>query len=294
MGKNKGARLIAAVAALLSLAGARSRAQEVVAVLSSDAGVYRQAYASLQSAFGKAVPLLPVEGNVHLPKDTKVVVAFGGKAAGKRYPDRVTLIYGIAPGLEVDRDSLDGKSIRIPMEPEAAALLASLIKIQPTLKKLAILWSGETFESSARTLAAAGRTMSVAVESERLDDPADLPATLRKLNGRVDAIWLPADPQVINSKNFETLKRFSYGNGIPLYVPTRGLAAGGGMAAVSFSHEEIGRMAAKTAKRVLAGDDMSADAYAERSEISINLTAAKETSIRIPPAVVENADRVFP
>lgn len=287
-------RPIAAIVALLPLLGSPLMAQEVVAALSSDKEPYRRAYESFQAAFGKAVPILPLEGNVHLSKQTKVVVAFGTKAAGKRYPDRATLIYCIAPGLEVDPDLHDGKSIRIPMEPQAAALLASLIKIQPTLKKLAILWSSAALESSARTLEAAGRAMSVAVASERLDDPAELPATLRRLNGKVDALWLPADPLLINAQNFETIKQYAYHTGIPLYVPTEGLAEGGALAAVSISYKEIGETAARAAKKVLAGADVSADAYAQRSEISINLTAIKATAIGVPADAIKKADRVFP
>lgn len=279
------------LAAAAVLAGA-ARAQEVVAVLSSDQRAYREAYESFQSSFGKPVPLLTLGESV--PSDAKIVLAFGGKAAIQRYPGRVALIYAVAPSLLVDRKTHDGTSIKIMMEPEAGALLGALTAIQPGLKRLAVLWSSAGQAASAERLVRLGAGRGVSVTAERLEDADGLPDRLRALEGKADAIWLSPDPLLINSRNFEVIKHYSYGNRMPFYAPTEGLAEQGAPAAVSVSYEEMGRAMAAAAKGVLAGSHPAAEVFSERVRLAVNRTAAKEAELAIPAEALKTADKVYP
>lgn len=279
--------------ALLAAALPRTaRAQEVVAVIGSEQRPYRETYESAQAAFGKAVPVLPLGWDI--PDETKVVLAFGGKAALQRYSSRVTLIYAIAPGVLVGRKTHDGPSIKIMMEPEPDALLRVLTAIQPRLKRLAVLWSGAVRAASAERLAKAGAARGVAVVSERLEDGDELPGKLRGLKGRVDAIWLPPDPMFINARNFETIKRFSYDNDVPFYAPTEGLAEQGATAGASVSFAEMGRTMAAAAKAALAGAGSPGEIYSGKVHVSINAAAAAAAALAVPAEAVKTADRVIP
>lgn len=284
------ARLL--IALLFAAAAGAARAQEVVAVLSSDQRAYRETFESFQAAFGKAVPVLALGENV--PAETKVVAAFGGKAAVQRYAGRVTLIYAIAPGLRVGRSTHDGRSIKIMMEPEPGILLGSLNAIQPKLKRLAVLWSSVSRTAGAAHLIETGAERGVAVSAERLEEPGDLPERLRELHGKVDAIWLAPDPLLINARNFEIIKRFSYDNDIPFYVPTEGLAEQGAPAAVSVTYAEMGRTMAVAAKAALGGAASPAEIYSPKIRVSVNRTAAAEASLSVPAEALQAADKVFP
>jgi len=67
---------------------------QVTAVLSSDLGPYGEAYAGFVEAFGQPVTQINLKNDrLQLSADTRVVVAFGGKAALLDYPEDVTLIY---------------------------------------------------------------------------------------------------------------------------------------------------------------------------------------------------------
>ncbi len=283
-------RLLAAVL-VAALPGA-VLAQEVVAVLSSDQSAYSETYKSFLAAFGKAAPVLAL--GEPIPAETKIVLAFGGKAAFARYPGRVTLIYGIAPGILVEKKTHDGPSVKIMMMSDAGVLISRLKVIQPGLKQLAMLWSCPNVAGSAEHVIKAGETRGVTVTAERLEDPDDLPARLRWLKGRVDAIWLPPDPILINAHNFEIIKHFSYDNDIPFYAPTEGLAEQGATGAVSVSYTEMGRAMADAAKAVLAGDHPASQIFVARTRLSVNRTAAAESELSVSPEALKAADKVFP
>lgn len=280
------------VGALVAFHSGAARAQEVVAVIGAEQRPYRETYEGFQAAFGKAVPVLPLGEDI--PAETKVVLAIGGKAALQRYPGRVALIYAIAPGVQIGRKTHDGTSIKVKMEPEPDALLSALTAIQPKLKRLAVLWVSASQGTSAERLVKEGGTRGVAVSSEKLDDGDALPGKLRDLKGRVDAIWLQPDPLLINARNFDTIKHFSYDNGVPFYVPTEGLVEQGATAGVSVSFAEMGRTMAAAAKAVLAGAAPSGEMHSGKTRVAVNRSAAAEAELVVPDETLKAADKVYP
>jgi ABC-type uncharacterized transport system substrate-binding protein len=267
-------------------------AQEVVAVLASDQRAQRETFESFQAAFGKAVPLLPL-GEAP-PAAVKVVLAFGGKAALQDYPRRAAVVYAIAPGALVERGARGGPAVKVMMEPEPAALLAALTSLQPGLKRLAVPWTSAPRAAGVRRLIKIGAARGVELYARRLEDEEALPRWLRGLEGKVDAIWLPPDPLLINAKTFAVLKHYSYDNDVPLYVPTEGLAEQGATAAVSVSYGEMGLMMAEAARSVLADRAVPAELYASRVRVCVNRSAAEAAALHVLPEALKAADRVLP
>lgn len=280
------------LAALAAAGAATASAQDVVAVLGSEQRAQRETFESFQASFGKPVPVLAMGDPV--PADAKIVLAFGGKAAIRRYPGRVTVIYAIAPGVLLDRKTHDGPSVKIMMGPDAASVLGRLKELHPGLKRMAVLWSGLSLAASAERLVKAGAARGVAVTAERLEDADDLPSRLRALKGQVDAIWLLPDPLLISARTFETVKHFSYDNDVPFYAPTEGLAEQGAAAAVSVSYKEMGRMMAAAANGVLRGSAQPVELYADRVHVSVNKAAAAECALAVPFEALKTADKVLP
>lgn len=285
-------RVLKRLSLLLLFCCGAARAQEVVAVLGSDQRAQREALEGFQAAFGKTVPVLALGDPI--PAEAKVILAFGGKAAIQRYPRRATVVYAIAPGLLLDRQIHAGPAVKIMMEPEASVLLARMKALQPGLKRLAILWSGASHAGSVERLARAGAALGVEVEAEQLEDADDLPSHLRELKGRADALWLLPDPLLISAHNFAILKHFSYGNDVPFYAPTEGLAEQGATAAVFVSYEEMGRVMAGVATWILGGNPAPTELYVDRAQVSINRAAAAEAELALGAQALKTADRVLP
>lgn len=282
----------AALAAAAGLLATASAAQDVVAVLGADLRPYHEAYERFQEKLGRPVPVLPA--GAAIPGSVKVVVAFGGKAAVQSYPERVALVYGVAPGLEVGPETHDGVTVQIPMQPAASVLLENLRAVQPKLKRLAVLWASDAFEADVAELGKAGEAAGIEIVSERVDGAGALPSALRRLGGRADAVWLTADPLLINAENFETVRQFSRANAIPFYAPTEGLAEHGAVASVSVSYADIGRAAAAVVARLLAGETPPAKVRVGGASLAVNLAAAKDIGVAVPDETVRRAAKVFP
>jgi len=269
-------------------------AQEVMAVLSSDLRPYEEALSGFEEAFGNRVPRLNLATEQLVVRgQSRIVVAFGGKAALADYPNSVTLIYCLAPGTQLPSNERH-RSIKIHMLPRADVVVKRLNGIQPALKKLAVFWSADAMSNylGSYELSASGN---FEVLSERIEDPDGLPVRLRAaLQQGVDGLWLPPDPLLINAQRFGVLKAFCLSNAIPLYVPTAGLVEKDAVASVSTSFRQIGQTAGQVARRVHEGQSVDSVIYPSEMEVFINLNAAKETGLHLSAEILSNADKVMP
>ncbi len=269
--------------------------QQAVAVLSSDLGPYREALEGFREAFGQTIPSYNLsEDKLKLSPETRIVVAFGGKAALFPYPEPVTLVYCMAPGTELNPGNRRGSSVGIGMLPRASIIFPKLKEIQTNLKRLAVFWSSEFMGHYVESMRQAAVPMEIEIVSQRLKGPDELPERLRSLFQSIDAVWLMPDPLLINSQSFNVFKEFSWSNKVPFYAPTAGLVEQGATASISASFREIGRAAASAARQVLSGKPLEDAIYPEKMEIILNLKAANNAGMLIGPEALKGLDKVIP
>jgi hypothetical protein len=268
---------------------------DTLTVLSSDMLPYQEANAGFQEAFGQPADLGSLSvGPLHFQGQPRVVVAFGGKAALQKYPDGSILIYCMAPGTFVPINDHPGVSVQVSMMPEPAVLLQKLKEIQPSLKHLAILWSSPAFEAYAHEAFRTGPEHGVEIQADRLSKPEDLPGRLRDLKGKVDALWLPPDPLLVNSADVVIITQFSLLNDVPLYTAVSGLTEQGAVASLSSSYREIGRAAGRAAKRALAGGTLPGELYPDVIAVTINRRVAAKIGLEVPKTVPGETQRASP
>ena len=282
--------LLPALLAGGGIAAAQSPGQDVVAVLSSESGPYREASAGLQEGLG-ATPQTFVLSREEpdIPPATRVVVAFGSKAALRGYPDGVTLIYALAPAADVP-----DPAVEVCMTLEASQLLANMRKVHPGLKRIGILWRSRQLAPYIEKLRQAGRNEGITIERAALGSNSDIPDQLRRLYGKIDAIWLPPDPLLLNADSLAIFTGFSRANAVPLFVPTGGLLEQGATAAVGASFREMGRLAGLAAQQALSGSVPESKIYPVKVEISVNKAVAAQIGLKIPEETLRNADRRLP
>jgi ABC transporter substrate binding protein len=274
-------------------------AQDVVAVLSSDSPAYQEALSGFEEGYGHPVPTFTLsKGDVRLPDSPKVVVAFGGKAASHPYPADTTLVYCLTPMFWIGPEQPAAHRIRVNVATPIEALVPKLKEIQPGLKRLAVLVVtrsaiNDDYQQKFIRLAHAN---GFEARIEYLSQANDLPDRLRALAGNIDAIWMPPDPLLVTPATFAIANEFGRFNNVPLYVPGDSLVDKGATASFVSSFRENGRTAGRIAIKVMAGalgDDVKA-VYPDRYELTLNLTAAAQSGLTIPPDVVKKADRVIP
>jgi ABC-type uncharacterized transport system substrate-binding protein len=270
--------------------------QEVVAVLSSELQPYMEAYEGFAAEMEQPVPIVSLSvAEPRIGDQTRVVVAFGSKAALESYPDDAVLIYCMAPGAMREVEEQHEKTAHIDMLSRPQQLLTALGEIQPEMKRVGVLWVVERFGGYVEQLMEVGTELEVEVVGQRLETVEELPEQLRALNDlEVDALWVPPDPLLIDARSFSLLKEFSRANDVPLYAPTAGFVAEGAVASVAVSFAQIGREAAWLVQKVLAGGEVPKNVYPEACQISLNLESAAAAGLQIPEEVVNRANEVLP
>lgn len=267
----------------------------VIAVLSSNSSPYMQAYSGFQQSFGQNVPLYVLsQEEPRISSRTRIIVAIGGKAALYSYPQDVVLIYCMAPGTKVKPYEHRGSLIKIHTSPAVSLTLSKFKKLQPSLKTIAVLWSGDSIQDYFEQKSEIEKKLGIEMLSFRIRNPDDLPDHLRSLKGRVNAIWLPPDAVMVTPKNFTTIKEFTLANGIPFYVPTDALVQQGALASVNSSYEEIGALAGKLARQALTTESLPDRLFPEKLHISLNLTTAKACNLTYAPEDLKQIEKIVP
>ncbi len=268
-------------------------AQEVVAVLSSQLQFYQEAFQAFQQNLGHPVSpfTLPSE-EPRTTQETRLVVAFGARAALRRYPEHAVLIYCMAPGLRMPRDRR-AATIKVSMSPRAEALIPRLREIQPKLTRLLVFWVSEVMGDYLWELKRAARGLGLEIQDERLEGPQDLPGALRGLNQKPEALWLPPDPLLLNAESFVILKEYSWSQKVPLYAPSEGFAEKGATVSIAVSFAALGQAAATAARQALSGSAATGVVYPDSVTVTVNLSAATGCGLSIPPETLRKADKVL-
>lgn len=268
---------------------------DTVAVLSSELAPYTEALAGFQEELGKpVVPIRLSEGPPSIQGQPRVIVAFGGKAVRQKYPDSSILIYCMAPGTQVGLNDHNGISVEVSMMPEPELLLSKLKEIQPGLKRLAMLWSSPAFEAYAHEASQVGPRMGLKIEADRIDKPDELPGRLRELKDKVDALWLPPDPLLVNNGDIVIMTQFAWSNHVPLYSAVSGLTDKGAVASLSSTYREFGRAAGRAARKALAGDSLPNVFYPSQITLTINRPSGAKAGLEIPNNLPDETPRSSP
>lgn len=282
-------------AALLCLASPAMAANEVVAVLSSGGGAYLEAFSAFQAAYGAEVTYFDVSREKPaLPPGTKVVVAFGTKAATYPYPPGTDIVYCMAPGAFVPQQGRQGRTIKISMVPDMRLTISKIKQTYPQLRRLRAFWMVPGFGAYADDLKKAGEAVGVEVTPVKVEKIDDLPGILRGGLGGMDAFWLPPDPLLISPESLMIFREFSWNNRIPMYATTKGLVREGACASVGISFAESGAAAAANARALLAGENPPPVFFTDKIELVLNASAAKRCGLQFPQEAIKDAAYLFP
>lgn len=284
------------LAALLLLARtSASAAEDTLAVLSSNSGVYAETFAAFEMAYGRPVKHLDAsERKPETEPGTRTVVAFGGKAAIADYPEDTNIIYCLAPGISLPPNARSGQTVKIAMLPPSVEIFSRLKLIQPALKRLRIFWMVPDFLNFRDKLIADGAAMGIEISAIHVEKREALPALLRESLGSTDAFWVPPDPLLLTPENIMILREFSWGNNIPFYASNKGVTREGAAASVGVSFKEIGETAARAAASLASGQTVQAVILPQKVELTLNTESAKKCGVVFPKEIADEAGYIFP
>jgi hypothetical protein len=271
---------------------AQAAETKVLAVLSANLGPYQEAYQGLQDVLaGPMTPVYLPANNLKAAGAGRTVIAFGGAAAAQPYPSESPLIYCLAPGTYLNPAHRNSPTIRLFLMPSPQITIAKIQDIQPSIKRLAVLWASDGFSDYHEAFRRSAEAAHLQIEFKHVSEPNALAGVLRQLPGQVDAVWVTSDPTLINSESLLLLKEFSWANKIPLYSPIEGLAErGGAVASVYSSYRDIGR---KAGELIQQGLRESQDQYPSEIHLTLNAAAADQVGLLLSDAVRKSASKIL-
>lgn len=281
---------------LLCCAPAYGGAQKnTAAVLSVNGGAYLEAFSAFQAAYGGEVVHYDLSSQKpELDKEVKLLVTFGGKAAGYPYPEGINTIYCLAPGLLVKPSARAARSVKIALIPNLPDTFSRIKQIQPDLKRLRILWASAGYAPYEQLVKEAGARQGIQVTTFRINGPASLPGALRSALAEADALWLPPDPLLVTRENLLILREFSWENKFPFYGSTKSMTREGAVASFGVSFAEVGKAAARAALTINAGGSLPETVFPDKTETTLNAPAAAKLGLDFPRSVLDEASYLFP
>lgn len=285
--------VLAGVMALSLSASAAGAGEGVVVIRSSELAPYK----ALEEAFTGAVGVSVKSLSLTDPAEAKsaagsgaVVLAIGQDAARLVLDARPVgqVIFGLVPSPEKLGAAEAPKAV--PMFAGPARQMNALKDVLPSAKRLGVI-----FAASSTGLVAdyerAARGIGATLVKHEVKDRSEVANALRELIGKIDALLLLPDPVTLGVDIFKFLLTTSLESKIPLVGFSQGQAKAGALLCLEVDYQEMGREAAASARRALAGG--AAAPQAPAGSLYINGKTAQVLGVSISPQVKAQTKEVF-
>ncbi len=234
--------------------------------------------------------------------DVAVGIATPTAQALKAALDEIPVVYtaitdpvsaGLVESLEQGEPGIAGVSHRTPVQRQ----IEFMMELRPIQALGHVYSSGE---ANAVFLAEQTReaceNLGIEFVSQTITNPSEVRQATQSIIGRVDAIYVSTDNQVVSA--LSALTEVAMQNGVPVLSADPASAETNEVfVAWGFDWYRIGRITGELIDRILEGEDpgtiptVLVDDPAQMSMI-LNLDVAEELGIEIPPGVREQANRI--
>lgn len=225
-----------------------------------------------------------IEAVMRVTKTIPIVMAAAGDPVGS----------GLVASLARPGGNVTGLSMR---SPEVSGKRLELIKdILPKARRIVIFWNptNNSHPPMVKGSRAAARALNLELESIAVQKPSDLESGFKRfLAIKADAFTIIRDPFILmNRKRFID---FAAHYKIPAVYDGREFPLGGGLISYTPNHLELHRRAAIYVDKILKGANPATLPVEQtmRAEFIVNLKAAKQIGLTIPPEMLALADQVL-
>jgi putative ABC transport system substrate-binding protein len=227
----------------------------------------------------------------------RLIVAIGPLAAqvAREHLQNIPLIFVMVsnpPKHGLHGANLAGVSLDIPVQTQLA-MYQSLV---PALKTLGVIYDPAktgTMVLEARSVVA---TLGLQLLAAPVSTPKEVPAALRSLLGKIEALWMVPDDTVVTPDSFKFLLLTALENNLPFVTVSDIFVEAGALASLSPDYTEVGRQGCQLATDLTSGRLRLADAMVvppAKVNLAINLKTADKIGLRLPPEVIQSADKVY-
>ena len=176
----------------------------------------------------------------------------------------------------------------------AGKRLELLKEIVPRLSRVAVLWTARQSDQSWEESQLAGRKLGLQIHSMELSSTDEFGNAFKEaINAGIAALAVTPNP--LTNSNRKLIADLAAQNRLPVIYPREDFVESGGLMSYGANRAEAYKRVASMAARILKGAK-PADLPVEQPtkfELVINLKAAKQIGLTIPPNVLARADKVI-
>jgi putative ABC transport system substrate-binding protein len=284
----------------------QARAEDIVILKSHDLEPFNQAVAG----FVAACPEHMIEYDLRGTKKEEssiiqrltaakphLIVAIGPLAAqvAREHLRDVPMIFVMVsnpPKHGLQGANLAGVSLDIPVQTQLARYKA----LVPTLQTLGVIYdptkTGVMVTEARSTVATLGLQLLAAPVST----PKEVPAALRSLLGKIDALWMVPDDTVVTPESFKFLLLTALENNLPFVTVSDIFVEAGALASLSPDYTDVGRQGCQLATDLENGRLRLAEVMIvppAKVNLAINLKTASKIGLTLPPEIIQSANKVY-
>jgi putative ABC transport system substrate-binding protein len=231
-----------------------------------------------------------------------IVTSGGAGVAAKQATSTIPIVLalandpvgsGLAASLARPGGNVTGLSLLAP--DLAGKRLENLRQVLPDVRRLAILGNAGYPAAVVEMvdLQATARKLGLEVMTPEVRRPEDMAPAVEQLKGRVDALYVCADPLI--STNHVRLNALALAAQLPTMHGAKYYVEGGGLMSYGPNYGDMFRRAGDYVDKILRGTkpgDLPIE-QPTKFELVISLKTAKALGITVPPSILATADEVI-
>jgi len=188
--------------------------------------------------------------------------------------------------------NLAGVSLDIPVQMQLARYKA----LVPTLKTLGVIYDPTKTGAMVAEARSTAATLGFQLLGAPVSTPKEVPAALRSLLGKIDALWMVPDDTVVTPESFKFLLLTAFENNLPFVTVSDIFVEAGALASLSPDYTDVGRQGCQLATDLENGRLRLAEVMVvppAKVNLAINLRTASKIGLTLPPEIVQSANKVY-
>jgi len=284
----------------------QARAQGIVILKSHDLEPFNQAMAGFVAACPMHITEYDLRGTKKEESSIiqrltaakpRLIVAIGPLAAqvareNLRDVPMIFVMVSNPPKHGLQGSNLAGVSLDIPVQTQLARYKA----LVPTLKTLGVIYDSTKTGAMVAEARSTAATLGFQLLGAPVSTPKEVPAALRSLLGKIDALWMVPDDTVVTPESFKFLLLTAFENNLPFVTVSDIFVEAGALASLSPDYTDVGRQGCQLATDLESGRLRLAEVMVvppAKVNLAINLKTASKIGLTLPPEIVQSANKVY-
>ena len=192
----------------------------------------------------------------------------------------------------LEGDNIAGISLDVPIEAQLAMYRALL----PTIRVIGVIYDPEKTGTLVKEAAEMAARFGLRFLATPVASQTEVPAALRSLLGKVDALWMLPDDTVITPESLTFFLLTAFKQNLPVLTISDAFVEAGALAALSPDYTDVGRQACQLSREIESGQRRPAQASIvppTKVNIALNLQTARQLGLILPPEMVQSASKVY-